>query len=73
MLRVKIFITNTKTRKEYKLCEEMPGVTPLTKWLLKNLLTSLGGARDAGSRDVEGIVIPIQPHPRWENADVKQE
>ena len=41
MLRVKIFITNTKTRKEYKLREEMLRVTPLTKRLLKNLLTSL--------------------------------
>ena len=41
MLRVKIFITNTKTRKEYKLHEEMLRVTPLTKQLLKNLLTSL--------------------------------
>lgn len=39
MLRVKIFITSTMTPKEYR--EKMLRVTPLMKWLLKSLLTSL--------------------------------
>ena len=36
-------------------------------------LVGSGGACGAGSTDVEGGWRAVQPHPRWEKGDIKQE